>query len=53
MKTNKEHLVEMSLQARIHAPTWKKEYKIDQGGSHACSRVLAVSFITTGSATAA
>jgi hypothetical protein len=32
MKTNKEHLVEMSLQARIHAPTWKKEYKIDQRG---------------------
>lgn len=32
MKTNKEHLVEMSVQARIHAPTSRGGYRIDNTG---------------------
>ncbi len=32
MKTNRELLVEMSVQARIHAPTWNKDYKVDYRG---------------------
>ena len=32
MKTNKEHLVEMSVQAKIHAPTSRGGYRVDNLG---------------------
>ncbi len=32
MKTNREYLVEMAVQAKIHAPTWRGEYKVDNMG---------------------
>ena len=33
MKTNKEHLVEMSVQAKVHAPTSRGGYRIDNTGN--------------------
>lgn len=32
MKTNKEHLVEMSVQAKVHAPTSRGGYRVDNTG---------------------